>query len=151
MSTADARVLLLHGPNLNLLGQREPDVYGTASLQDYVDTVEGEAAVHGLVVEAHQSNHEGDLLDRIHGARGRCAAIIINPGAFTHYAWSIHDALAAFEGPVVEVHISNPNAREPWRHTSVVAPVATGSIVGLGMTGYRLAVQAVAEILAARA
>ena len=84
-------------------------------------------------------NHEGELVDAIHGARRRCAAIIINPGAFTHYAWSIHDALAAFDGPVVEVHLSNPNAREPWRHTSVVAPVATGSIVGFGGLGYELA------------
>ena len=146
-----ARVLVLHGPNLNLLGQREPEVYGTATLDDYVEALEGEAAVHGLLIEAHQSNHEGELVDRIHAARGRCAAIIVNPGAFTHYAWSIHDALAAFDGPVVEVHISNPNAREPWRHTSVVAPVATGSITGFGITGYRLAVQAVAAALAARA
>jgi 3-dehydroquinate dehydratase-2 len=141
-------VLVLHGPNLNLLGSREPEVYGTATLHDYLDVLEREAAVHGLEIEAHQSNHEGDLVDRIHGARGRCAAIIINPGAFTHYAWSIHDALAAFEGPVVEVHISNPNAREPWRHTSVVAPVATGSITGFGMVGYELAVRAVAGRLA---
>ena len=86
----------------------------------------------------------------IHAARGRCAAIIINPGAFTHYAWSIHDALAAFDGPIVEVHISNPNAREPWRHTSVIAPVATGSIVGFGMHGYDSRSQAVAAKLAAR-
>ena len=102
----------------------------------------GSAAEHGLVVEAFQSNHEGELVDAIHGARGRCAAIIINPGAFTHYAWSLHDALAAFDGPVVELHLSNPNAREPWRHTSVIAPVATGSIVGFGGLGYELAVAA---------
>ena len=98
---------------------------------------------------AFQTNHEGALVDAIHSARGTSAAIIINPGAFTHYAWSIHDALAAFEGPIVEVHISNPNAREPWRHTSVVAPVATGSIMGFGMQGYRLAVEAVAGKLGA--
>lgn len=140
-------VLLLHGPNLNLLGEREPEVYGSATLADYVSSVERVAGELGLVVEAHQSNHEGDLVDHIHRARGRCDAIIVNPGAFTHYAWSIHDALAAFEGPVVEVHISNPNAREPWRHTSVVAPVATGSITGLGMYGYELAVRAVARLL----
>jgi 3-dehydroquinate dehydratase II len=87
------------------------------------------------------------LVDAIHAARGHAAAIIINPGAFTHYAWSIHDALSAFSGPIVEVHISNPNAREPWRHTSVVAPVATGSIMGFGMHGYELAVGAVASRL----
>ena len=102
---------------------------------------------HGLAVESFQSNHEGELVDAIHGARRRCAAIIINPGAFTHYAWSIHDALAAFDGPVVELHLSNPNAREPWRHTSVVAPVAKGSIVGFGGHGYALAAAAVAELL----
>jgi 3-dehydroquinate dehydratase-2 len=102
----------------------------------------------GLAIEAFQTNHEGAFVDAIHAARGRCAAILVNPGAFTHYAWSIHDALAAFEGPVVEVHISNPNAREPWRHTSVIAPVATGSIMGFGMHGYELGLQAIARKLA---
>jgi 3-dehydroquinate dehydratase-2 len=142
-------VLLLHGPNLNLLGQREPEVYGTATLDDYVAATTAAADAQGLDLEAFQTNHEGELVDAIHAARGRCAAIIVNPGAFTHYAWSIHDALAAFTGPVIEVHISNPNAREPWRHTSVVAPVATGTIAGLGMHGYELAVQAVARRLSA--
>jgi 3-dehydroquinate dehydratase-2 len=143
-----ATILLLHGPNLNLLGQREPHIYGSATLDDYVAAATTAAAGHGHEIEAYQSNHEGHLVDRIHAARGHCAAIVVNPGAFTHYAWSIHDALAAFDGPIIEVHISNPNAREPWRHTSVVAPVATGSIVGLGMLGYELAVAAVARRLA---
>lgn len=142
-------VLLLHGPNLNLLGQREPHIYGTATLADYVTAVTTAAATHGLHVESLQTNHEGVLVDAIHSARTTAAAIIINPGAFTHYAWAIHDALAAFSGPIVEVHISNPNAREQWRHTSVVSPVATGTIVGLGLHGYELAVQAVARYLAA--
>jgi len=141
-------VLLLHGPNLNLLGQREPHIYGTAALDDYVSISHAAAGAHGLELEAFQSNHEGALVDEIHRARGRCAAIIINPGALGHYAWSLHDALAAFDGPVIEVHISNPNAREPWRHTSVVAPVAKGTIAGLGPHGYELAVQAVARLLA---
>jgi 3-dehydroquinate dehydratase-2 len=140
-------VLLIHGPNLNLLGQREPEVYGTETLDDYVATVAAAADAHHLALETFQTNHEGELVDAIHAARGRCAAIIINAGAFTHYAWSIHDALATFNGPIIEVHISNPNAREPWRHTSVVAPVATGTIVGLGMHGYELAVEAVARKL----
>ncbi len=140
-------VLLLHGPNLNLLGDREPDIYGSATLADHVATASTTAAELGLVIEAHQSNHEGDLVDHIHRARGRCAAIVINPGAFTHYAWSIHDALAAFDGPIVELHISNPDAREPWRRTSVVAPVATGTLSGFGAHGYELAVRAVAELL----
>ena len=103
-------VLLLSGPNLNLLGQREPEVYGTATLDDHVAAARAAAQGHGLDLEHLQSNHEGDLVDAIHGARGRCAAIVINPGAFTHYAWAIHDALAAFDGPVVEVHLSNPQA-----------------------------------------
>ncbi len=140
-------MLVLHGVNLNLLGQREPEIYGSATLADHVDTVRQAADRHGLDVEAFQSNHEGDLVDAIHAARGRCAAIIINPGAFTHYAWSLHDALATFAGPVIEVHLSNPNAREPWRHTSVVAPVATGTIAGLGGHGSDLAVQAIAHRL----
>lgn len=141
-------VLLLSGPNLDLLGQREPDVYGSATLADHEATARAEAERHGLTLEHVQTNHEGELVEAVHAARGRCAAIVINPGAFTHYAWSIHDALAAFDGPVVEVHLSNPNAREPWRHTSVIAPVADGSITGFGGTGYRLAVDAVAGILA---
>ena len=147
MSDDAPLLLLLHGPNLNLLGQREPSVYGTATLADYIETTRAAAAPFGIGVEAFQSNHEGELVDAIHGARNRCAAILINPGAFTHYAWSIHDALAAFDGPIVEVHISNPNAREPWRHTSVIAPVATGSIMGLGIHGYELGVQAIARRL----
>ena len=140
-------VLLLSGPNLNLLGSREPAVYGADTLGDHVATAEKTAARHGLTVEHVQSNHEGALVDAIHAARGRCAAIVINPGAFTHYSWAIHDALAAFEGPIVELHLSNPNAREPWRHTSVVAPVATGSIVGFKGHGYELAIDAVARLL----
>ena len=141
-------VSLLHGPNLNLLGQREPHIYGTATLADYVAATTVAAESLGLRVEAFQTNHEGALVDAIHAARNRAAAIIINPGAFTHYAWSLHDALAAFAGPIIEVHISNPNAREPWRHTSVIAPVATGTIAGLGMQGYELAVAAIARRLA---
>lgn len=141
-------VLLLSGPNLNLLGEREPDVYGTNTLDAYVDAAREAAARHGIDLEHFQSNHEGVLVDAIHAARGRVQAIIVNPAALTHYAWSLHDALAAFDGPVVEVHISNPSTREPWRHTSVVAPVAKGSIVGFGAHGYELAVEAVARLLA---
>ena len=140
-------VLLLSGPNLNLLGEREPEVYGEETLDDHVATARAAAAEHGFDLEHVQSNREGDLVDAIHGARGRCIAIVINPGAFTHYAWSLHDALAAFDGVVVELHLSNPNAREPWRHTSVIAPVANGSIVGFGGAGYELALHAVARLL----
>jgi 3-dehydroquinate dehydratase-2 len=141
-------VLLLSGPNLNLLGQREPEVYGPATLDDHVAAARAVAEAHDLELEHLQSNHEGALVDAIHAARGRCAAIVINAGAFTHYAWSLHDALATFDGPIIELHISNPYAREPWRSTSVVAPVATGSICGLGGHGYQLAMAAVARLLA---
>jgi 3-dehydroquinate dehydratase II len=141
-------VLLLSGPNLNLLGERDPQVYGSETLDDHVATARRAGERHGLAVEHLQTNHEGELVEAIHAARGRCAAIVINPGAFTHYAWSIHDALATFEGPVVELHLSNPNAREPWRHTSVVAPVASGTIAGFGALGYQLALDAVALLLA---
>lgn len=143
----DRSILLLSGPNLNLLGQREPAVYGTATLADHVATASRAAAAVGASVETLQSNHEGVLVDAIQQARGRVSAIVINPGAFTHYAWAIHDALATFDGPVIEVHLSNPDAREPWRHTSVVSPVATGTIAGLGGHGYELAVTAVARLL----
>ena len=140
-------ILLLHGPNLNLLGQREPEIYGTATLVDYVSSVRQVVSADGHTLEDFQTNHEGQLVDAIHGARGRVDAIIINAGAFTHYAWSLHDALATFSGPVIEVHISHPNAREPWRHTSVIAPVANGTIAGLGLLGYELAVTAIARLL----
>ena len=140
-------VLLLNGPNLNLLGQREPDVYGHATLDDHVAAARRTAEELGLDLEHLQSNHEGEMVDAIQAARGRCGAIVINPGAFTHYAWALHDALATFAGPVVEVHLSNPQAREPWRHASVVSPVATGTIAGLGGLGYVLAVKAVARLL----
>lgn len=141
-------VLLLSGPNLNLLGEREPEIYGSTTLDDHVGSARSVAEAHGFELEHLQSNHEGVLIDAIHGARGRCVAIVINPGAFTHYAWGIHDALAAFDGPVIELHLSNPGGREPWRTTSVVAPVATGSICGLGGHGYALAIAAVARLLA---
>jgi 3-dehydroquinate dehydratase-2 len=144
-------IQLLSGPNLNLLGEREPAVYGPATLADHIAAAADEATRYGLIVEHVQSNHEGVLVDAIHAARGRAAAIIINPGAFTHYAWSLHDALAAFDGPIVELHLSNPAAREHWRRQSVVAPVATGTITGFGGPGYRLAVQAVASLLGRRA
>src|SRR6202035_4535991 len=140
-------VLLLSGPNLNLLGDREPAVYGSATLADHVATAEKAASGHGLQLEHRQSNAESDLVDAVHGARGRCAAIIVNAGALSHYGWSLHDALAAFDGPVVELHLSNPDARASWRHTSVVTPAATGIIAGFGAIGYRLAVDAVAGLL----
>lgn len=140
-------VLLLSGPNLDLLGLREPDVYGPATLDDHVRSATAAAAGLGMELEHLQSNHEGALVDAVHGARGRVAAIIVNAAAMTHYSWSLRDALAAFDGPVVELHLSNTAAREAWRHTSVVSPVASGVVMGFGGHGYRLAVEAVALLL----
>ncbi len=148
--TATGLVLLVSGPNLNLLGEREPDVYGTATLDDHVAAAQAAAESLGLTLEHVQSNHEGDLVEAIQGARGRAMAIIINAGALSHTSWSIHDALASFDGAVVELHISNPAAREPFRHTSTIASVADGCIAGFGGLGYPLAVEAVSRLLAAR-
>ncbi len=146
-----AVILLLSGPNLNLLGDREPAIYGDATLADHVDAARKAAASFGHTVEHVQSNHEGDLIEAVQQARGRAAAVVVNAGALTHTSWALHDALAAFEGVVVELHISNPAAREPFRHTSVVAPVADGSIAGFGGLGYPLAVEAVHRLLEHRA
>ncbi len=138
---------LLSGPNLDLLGERVPSVYGTATLADHVARAEAAAARHGLTLEHHQSNHEGDLVEAVHRARGRAGALVINAGALSHTSWSLHDAVAAFDGPAVELHLSNPAAREPFRHTSVLAPVADGLIAGFGGLGYELALDAVAQLL----
>jgi 3-dehydroquinate dehydratase-2 len=145
-----AKILLLSGPNLNLLGEREPEHYGTTTLAELVALAGETAAKLGHDVEHVQSNHEGVLIDAIHAARGTCAAIVINAGAFTHYAYAITDALAMFEGVKIEVHLSNPYARDNWRHLSVIAPVVDGTITGLRAEGYRLAIEAVAARLSDR-
>jgi 3-dehydroquinate dehydratase-2 len=137
-----ATILLLSGPNLNLLGSREPEIYGADSLEDCVGDARDAAEAAGHVLEHLQSNHEGALIDAVHGARGRCAAIVLNPGALTHSSYALADALAAFDGVKVELHLSNPSAREEWRRRSVVAPVVTGTVAGFGRAGYRLAVDA---------
>jgi 3-dehydroquinate dehydratase II len=138
-------ILLLSGPNLNLLGDREADIYGSDTLDDLVADARAVAQEHGHELEHLQSNHEGEIVDAVQGARGRCAAVVINPGAFTHYAYAIADALAAFDGVKVELHLSNPSAREAWRRTSVIAPYVTGTVAGFGRHGYRLAVEAAVE------
>ena len=143
----DAVVVLLSGPNLSLLGQRQPEVYGRDTLADHVARATMVAAENGLALEHVQSDYEGALVEAVHEARGRAAAIVVNPGALTHYSWSLHDALAAFDGPVIELHLSNPKRREAWRHVSVIGPVATGVIAGFGGDGYRLAIEAVAAML----
>ena len=140
-------ILLLMGPNLNMLGEREPEIYGSATMQDHIEDAEKVANEFGYELVHFQSNNEGDLVNQIHKARGKHTGIIINPGALTHYGWSIHDALAAYEGVIIEMHLSNPNQRESWRHTSVVAPVADGSIVGFGIQGYELSIRAFHQII----
>jgi 3-dehydroquinate dehydratase-2 len=137
-----ATILLLSGPNLNLLGEREPDIYGSDTLDDCVADARAAAAAHGHDLEHVQSNHEGELVDAIQGARNRCVAIVINPGAYTHSSYAIADALAAYSGVKVELHLSNPSSREEWRRRSVVAPYVTGTVAGFGRAGYRLAVEA---------
>ena len=141
------KILLLNGPNLNLLGSREPEIYGKETLQDHIAVASEAAVAAGFTLDAFQSNSASELVDKIHDARTEYSAIIINPGAFTHYAWSISYALNAFDGPVVEVHISNPQSRESWRHTSVVAPHVIGTIAGFGQQSYVLGVQAIAHYL----
>jgi 3-dehydroquinate dehydratase-2 len=139
--------MLLSGPNLDLLGEREPSVYGTDTLADHVARAAAAATRHGLTLEHLQSNHEGELVEAVHAARGRAAALVINAGALSHTSWSLHDAVATFAGPAVELHISNPAGREPFRHTSVLAPVTSGVIAGFGGLGYELAIEAVAQLL----
>lgn len=136
------RLLVLNGPNLNRLGLREPAVYGSQTLQDLEAQLQAFAGKHSCELTCFQSNHEGELIDKLHDAEGRYDGIVINPGAFTHYSYAIRDAIASITVPVMEVHISNIHKREEFRHTSVTAPVTIGQIVGLGFYGYELALLA---------
>lgn len=139
------RVLVLNGPNLNMLGAREPGVYGTATLADIESLCQAEAAIKGLTIDFRQTNHEGELVTWVQQAPGAADAIIINPGAYTHTSIALHDALRAVGLPVIEVHLSNIFAREAFRHHSYVSPVALGVICGLGAAGYKLAIDALAD------
>lgn len=136
------KILVINGPNLNLLGTREKDIYGTGTLSDIAVAVNEEAKMLGVDVDFIQSNHEGDIIDRIHGARGCYDVLIINPGAYTHYSIAIRDAIKAVELPCIEVHLSNIHAREEFRKTSVIAPVCTGQISGFGADSYIIALKA---------
>lgn len=142
MSAAKGRLLLLHGPNLDRLGTREPSVYGTMTLADHVERAARTAERLGFSVDSEQSNDLATLIAHVHQAATKYRGIVLNAGAFTHFAWSLHDALKSCGVPVVEVHISNPAAREPWRHESVIAPVAIGTIAGFGAESYSLGVEA---------
>ncbi|GAA0193031.1 type II 3-dehydroquinate dehydratase [Glutamicibacter creatinolyticus] len=146
-ATEKNTILLVNGPNLNLLGTREPAIYGHDTLADVQALARDTAAAHQLEVKAVQSNHEGVLIDAIHEARTQAAGIVINPGAFTHTSVAIADALAGVDLPVIEVHISNVHQREAFRHHSYVSPVASSIIIGAGINGYRLAVEQLAHLL----
>ncbi|SHG27680.1 type II 3-dehydroquinate dehydratase [Cognatishimia maritima] len=140
-----ASLLILNGPNLNLLGTRQPEVYGTTTLQDIEDTCEAHGRALGVGIVCKQSNHEGELIDAIHDAKGDHDGIVLNAGAYTHTSIAIMDAIASVELPVIEVHLSNIHAREAYRHKSFIAPVAVGQICGFGAIGYRLAIEALLD------
>jgi 3-dehydroquinate dehydratase-2 len=142
------RLLLVNGPNLNLLGVREPGIYGTETLADVVSLVERTAAQRGFEVRAVQSNHEGVLIDAIHAAREDCSGIVINPGGLTHTSVVLRDALSGVALPVAEVHISDVNAREEFRHFSYVRDVATVHVIGEGVPGYAIAVTKLIDVIA---
>lgn len=140
-------IFVLNGPNLNLLGMREPEVYGSQTLDDIAAMMDDHARHKGLTIDLRQSNHEGHLIDWLHEAQGAGAqAVILNAGAFTHTSVALYDAIKAIHTPVIEVHLSNPMAREAFRHHSFIAPVATGSICGFGSFGYIMALDAAANL-----
>ncbi|MFZ5568906.1 MAG: type II 3-dehydroquinate dehydratase [Thermodesulfobacteriota bacterium] len=150
MKQADSeafRVLVIHGPNLNMLGKREPEIYGTVTLEDINTGLIRQGKKLGLLVDAYQSNHEGAIVDRLQSAAGRCHGVIINPAAYTHTSIAIRDALLLLKVPVVEIHLSNIYKREPFRHKSMIADIATGQITGMGVLGYELALTAIAQMI----
>lgn len=140
-------VYVLNGPNLNLLGMREPEIYGSDTLDDIAGRLEDRARELGVGIDMRQSNHEGHLIDWLHEAQAKGArAVILNAGAFTHTSVALHDAVKAINIPVIEVHLSNPQARESFRHHSFISPVARGTVTGLGALGYELALDAAARL-----
>lgn len=149
MTTEMTTVLMLNGPNLGMLGAREPEVYGSATLADIAGACRDLGAELGLAVDFRQTDDEAELIGWVHEAFERRLPVVINPAAFTHYSYALRDALAMLTTPLIEVHLSNPAARESFRHTSVVSAVATGTIAGLGQQSYELALRAVAKLMAA--
>lgn len=144
-------VLLIHGPNLNLLGERKPEIYGTTTMAEIEADVVAAAGSRGVDVECFQSNHEGAIIDYLHERRKSAAGVVMNAGAYTHTSVALRDAIEAVQLPVVEVHISNTHAREGFRHTSMIAPVCLGQVTGLGRAGYTAAVNLLLDYLEAQA
>ncbi len=142
----EKKILVIHGPNLNLLGEREPGIYGDVSFDALNAELVKRAEALGLECEIYQSNHEGAIVDKLHAARKDCFGIVLNAGAYTHYSYAIADAIKAIKIPVIEVHISNVFARDAFRSHSVIAPVCRGSISGLGLQSYYLGIAALAEM-----
>lgn len=141
------KVLVIHGPNLNMLGRREPDIYGEATLDEIDRKLKEDGKGLGFTIETFQSNYEGAIVEKIQGAVGTCKGLIINPAAYTHTSIAIRDAILLLDIPVIEVHLSNIYKREPFRHKSIIAGVVTAQISGFGVQGYRMAVEAVVRMI----
>ena len=141
------KILVIHGPNLNMLGKREPEIYGHKGLEEIDAELKALGEDLGLEIESFQSNHEGEIVDKIQLAMGNCQGIIINPAAFTHTSIAIRDALAMLDVPIVEIHLSNINKREPFRHQSMIADIVTARVAGFGSHGYLLALDGLSRLL----
>ena len=146
-SKTSPKILIIHGPNLNMIGKREPELYGKITLNKINAGLKKLGKTQGLSIETFQSNHEGEIVEKIQGAMGTCRGIIINPAAYTHTSIAIRDALLLLDIPIIEVHLSNIYKRESFRHTSMVADVATAQIAGLGADGYTMALEAIAKMI----
>ena len=140
-------ILVIHGPNLNMLGKREPEIYGSKTLDEISNDLRSKGSEMGLQVECFQSNHEGAIVEKLQNAMGQCSGLIINPAAFTHTSVAIRDAVLLLDIPIVEVHLSNIYKREAFRHKSMLADVVTGQIAGLGVIGYMLALEAISTMI----
>jgi len=139
------KVLIINGPNLNLLGTRQKEIYGNRSFDDFLEELKKYSTEKGIALSYFQSNSEGEIVNKIHESMGKTDYIIMNPGALTHYSYSLHDAITSADIPVIEVHLSNIYSRENWRSKSVISPAATGVISGFGLTGYMLAINYISE------